>query len=115
MKIYRIDIPIYFGYLIIVFDNDFKEVISKLKIETRGRDNLHEFGAFTTSQRNKKGITQYFLIFKKSPNHSEIAHEALHLTNWIMLDRGLVSDWVNDEAQAYLLGWVVAQVYNRKK
>lgn len=115
MNKHKIDIPIYFGYLIVVFDNDFQKVINKLNLDTKGRNNLAEYGAITMSQRNKKGVSQYFVIFPENVSHTVIAHEALHVTNWIMSDRCITADLVNDEPQAYLLGWVVGQIYKAKK
>jgi hypothetical protein len=115
MKKHKIDIPIYFGYLILVFENDFKKAIEKLKLDTKGRTNLPEYASITFSERNKKGVSQYFILFKKgTKDHSVIAHEALHVVNWIMSDRGIACDLINDEPQAYLLGWVIKQIYKFK-
>lgn len=114
MKKHKIKIPIYNGSLIILFTKDFNKVASKYKLKKLLDQDLNGFGAFCTAQPTKKGLTQYFLIFSKKPTHSVIAHEAIHATNWIMSDRKIVPDLINDEPQAYLLGWIVKQVYKYK-
>lgn len=114
MRYKKVDIPIYFGYLTIIFANNFKKAISKFKLNTGGRNNLHEYGAITFGQRDKKGVTDYYLVFHSNASHSEIAHEALHIVNWIFKDRYIELDLINDEPGAYLLGWVIDQVYKAK-
>jgi DNA-binding transcriptional regulator YiaG len=46
---------------------------------------------------------------------STIAHEALHITSFVMKRVGMHPDVNNDEAQAYLLSWIVEQVYKEFK
>lgn len=76
---------------------------------------MHEFAAVTFNERDKEGVTQYFILFPKNPDHGVIAHEIVHTVNAIMLDRRIALDPINDEAQAYLTGWVIQQVYKAKK
>lgn len=115
MKIYKTDIPLYFGKLIIVFSKDFDKTVTKLKLDTKGHTNLNGFTSFVMAQPNKRGITRYYMILAHDIDNSIIAHEALHVTNWIMNDRLIRPDFVNDEPQCYLLGWVVAQVEKAKR
>lgn len=115
MKIYKTDIPLYFGKLIIVFSKDFDKAVTKLKLDTKGQSNLNGFSSFVMTKPNKKGITRYYMILAPKVDNSAIAHEALHVTNWILNDRHIMADFVNDEPQAYLLGWVVAQVDKAKR
>jgi hypothetical protein len=44
-----------------------------------------------------------------------IAHEAFHVSSFIMKRVGINPDVNNDEAQAYLLSWIVEQVYTEYK
>jgi len=44
-----------------------------------------------------------------------ISHEAFHITSFIMKRIGIKPDVNNDEAQAYLLSWIVEQVYKQFK
>lgn len=111
---HKVNIPIYHGKLFIFFTKDFNKVAKKYNLKKLIGEDLNGFGAFCTAQENKKGITQYFLIFGKKPSHSIIAHECIHAVNWIMSDRKIAPDLINDEPQAYLLGWVVSQVYKAR-
>ena len=43
--------------------------------------------------------------------HGTIAHEAVHIAHFIMKDRGLIEGFDNDEAEAYLVDWIVDQTY----
>ena len=40
-----------------------------------------------------------------------VAHEILHTTNRILLRRGVVADFDNDEPQTYLDGWLTDKYY----
>lgn len=42
----------------------------------------------------------------------EIAHEALHITNRILSDRGVIADFENDEAQTYLMTFLFEKLTN---
>lgn len=109
-KVKRYDIPIYFGYLYVVLSDNFQESAEKLHLPV-GETPLKCFGACTWGKHNKKNVTEYFLFFPPDPSHMSIAHESLHVVNWIFNDRNIKLDVVYDEPQAYLLGWVVTKVY----
>lgn len=110
-KVKKIAIPIYFGWLFIVFSDDFNKTIKELKLDTEGRDDLHLFGAIVFQARNKKGVSKYTMLFDKKPSHGEIAHETVHVVNAIYMDRRITLDPLNDEPQAYLTGWITSEVY----
>lgn len=108
----KTDIPIYFGYVVIVFSEDVKAVSDKYKL------GLSEQGypAFVKGNRNSNGITQYWLVFdRKKISHSIIAHEVTHCANWIFYDRDITVDFRNDEPYAYLVGWITGVVYRAIK
>lgn len=48
------------------------------------------------------------------PTPGIIAHEAKHLLNKIFIDIGQDLDRYNDEAECYLLGWIVNRIYEVK-
>ncbi len=69
-----------------------------------------------------EGVDKYNLILlnkKYLPDEafaiSTIAHEAFHVTNFISKRVGIKPNVNNDEAQAYLLSWIVEQVYKEFK
>lgn len=47
----------------------------------------------------------------KFPQKGYVAHELLHTTNKILGSRGIVADFENDEAQAYLLAYLTEKYY----
>ena len=115
MKIKKVQIPIYFGYLHIVCCKDFVKACKKLKINTDGND-VRCWGAFCTKYVDKKGVIHYYALFKPKPSHSIIAHETVHIVNYIFDDRHIPATGIeNDEPQAYLTGWVADKIYKAIK
>lgn len=110
---YKTAIPIYFGWLYVIFSDDFNATVDRHRIVTDGK-NVNHYGAFTYGRRNSNGIAEYFVVFDKSPGNSLIAHEVVHLVNWIFKDACISLDIINDEPQAYLTGWVTEQIYKAK-
>ena len=113
MKKNKTKIPIYFGFLHIVFAKDFVKACKKLKINTEGHD-VNHWGAFCNRYTSKKGFLHYQVLFKPKVSATIIAHETVHLVNMIFDDRHMQLDIKNDEAQAYLTGWVTDQIYKTK-
>ena len=100
------------GKLVIVLTNSADMVIKHHPDWKINNNNLyaHSFMA------NHKGIQGFFIIlnFDSSNNkitHGVIAHEAIHATNAIFSERGVVADFYNDEPYAYLIKWIVDQVH----
>jgi len=114
MRVVKLDIPIYQGYLRIVITKDFVKAAKKLNIDDEGND-LNLFGAFVTLSRDKRGIPIYNVFFHKNVGHNLLAHEVCHLVNFIFSDRKIKLDILNDEPQAYLTGWVTAEIYKALK
>lgn len=109
MKIKEIEIPIYYGNLILVKTNNLKKLNRKFTIDG---DITKLFGAVTFTQHDKDGFTKYIIAFNKEDiTPSLIAHEAVHLVNYIFRDRLIYLDSLNDEPQAYLTGWIVDQCH----
>lgn len=109
---YRVQVPIYFGNLYIKFSKDFIKDAGRLKINLT--DNANEWLGLAFRKSQKKAGAYCILIKRNTPD--VIAHECLHVVNYILHDRGITIDTANDEVQAYLLSWVVSQVelVNRK-
>jgi hypothetical protein len=114
MKKHKVYIPIYFGYLHIIFAKDFEKACKKYKINTMGHD-VNHWDAFCTHFTSKKGALHYCVLFRPKAKHETIAHEVVHLVNRIFDDRHMKLDAINDEAQAYLTGWVTNEIYKRRK
>ena len=110
MKIKKINIPIYMGMLTIIIDKDLSYVEKKYKTRS-----LKGYGAVTLKE--KKKYREYVVAFEYVSG-SIIAHEIVHIINYIYLDCGIKLDAKNDENQAYLTGWLfeeIEKVLNQKK
>ena len=76
-----------------------------------------DVSAFFT-QTELKGIGNFWIVFKNtksSLNINTMSHEAAHATNAILNSRGIKPSFSNDEAQAYLSGWVSEVAYKTIK
>jgi len=102
MKIKIIDIPIYFGSLVVIKTDSFKEVNEKYN--TEAGDDLYEAVVFESKKDD------HLVVAIKRADWSIIAHEVVHLVNAIFLICGIELDRINDEPQAYLTGWIINEI-----
>lgn len=102
MKVKKIDIPIFGGNLTIIFCNDLLEVSKKY-----GTISLSNYGAVTL--RNESKFKEYVVAFEYYSG-SIIAHEIVHIINYIFIDVGVQLDRDNDETQAYLTGYLFTKI-----
>jgi hypothetical protein len=102
MRKKTIDIPIYQCKLTIILDKDLSYISKKYKTI-----DLSNYGAVTMRVPNKH--SEYIVAFEYSDG-SIIAHEVIHLVNYIFKDRGIKLDIKNDEPQAYLTGWLFKEI-----
>lgn len=82
-----------------LYHTNLKIVVSKK------HPNLKKYAAFVTVKKNTVIV---FISPKCTPD--VIAHEAVHVVNIIFKRVCIQLDIDNDEAQAYLTGWVVKQL-----
>lgn len=108
-KWHKINIPIFYGTLYINFTKDFKREAKKLRIKCSKTKYL----GLAFRVRTKRD-TGYGILLRRV-DQSVIAHEALHITNFILKDLNLEIDSKNDEVQAYILGWIVKEINKIKK
>jgi hypothetical protein len=54
-----------------------------------------------------------YVIYLRKKNISTLAHECLHVANMILERANVKVDLDNDEAQAYLLGFLIKKCLNR--
>lgn len=102
MKKTTIDIPIYQCKLTIIIDKDLSYVEKKYNTTS-----LSNYGAITMRVPNK--FSEYIMAFEYSEG-SIIAHEIVHLKNYIYQDKGIELDRFNDEPEAYLIGWLFKEI-----
>lgn len=63
-------------------------------------------GEYVIATTCTKGGDVYLYYNKDKINGGALAHECLHLVNFIFLNKGIEASLDNDEHQAYLLGWL---------
>ena len=97
-----IKIPMYCSRLIVIFDKDLSYVQNKYKTAP-----LDNYGAVTLIDNSK--YRTYVVAFE-CKDYSLIAHEIVHIINYIYLDCGIELDRVNDENQAYFSGWLFEEI-----
>jgi hypothetical protein len=114
-----VKVPIYQNALHIVITNNYMEDLAQI--------NKKYFNEFTKEhdvlgQNQQRGGSTLIIInagkhkkiFKKDWEIeliATIAHEAFHATNTMMNSFGARPDAMNDEPQAYLLDWIVKEIY----
>jgi len=103
MKSKTINIPIYCGKITIIIDKDLLSVQKIYKTTS-----LEDFGAVTL--KHKTDYRHYIVAFTDRKHLSNIAHEIVHLKNYIYLDCAMV-DRYNDEPEAYLTGWLFQEIH----
>lgn len=108
--IYKEKIPIYHGEIWIIFSDDFIESGKELGIEFRKSAN-ECLGLALRKEIKGPGVYCIFIKTHKRLSVDVLAHEALHIVNYIFEDRGISINTKNDEPQAYMLGWVLSNVY----
>lgn len=98
----KIKIPQYCCEVTIVLDDDLKWVE-----RTFDTSSLDEYGAVTLKDKSKY---RHYVVAFESSDRSTIAHEIVHLINYIFIDCGIELDRVNDENQAYFTGWLFNEI-----
>lgn len=106
MKKKTIKIPIYYAKLTMILDKDLSWVIKKYGLD----ESCQQYGAMTL--RDGSGYRHYVVAFTDPEHLSNLTHEAIHVKNYLFIDCAMQCDRYNDEAEAYLCGWLVDQMYD---
>lgn len=104
----KIDIPIFFGTLVLFQDYDIEKACAIAEFDY---DPENKFDAYAGISVDKKGNTGFVIIFAKCTPEI-IAHEATHVANRICERNEMEKD---EELIAYLTGWVVTQCHKYLK
>lgn len=99
-----INVPIYECKLTMILSKDLSHIEKKYKTGT-----LNDFGACTI--KDKVDYRHYIVCFTDKDHLSNIAHEVVHIKNYIYLDCAMEPDLKNDEPEAYLTGWLFQEIY----
>lgn len=104
MKIYKKKIPLYFETLKIVVSKDFEKSLKALKVPHQFDVNNYDSFIFP----HKDCI---YLFINSKATAGVIAHEAVHIVNYVFKRANISLDFDNDEPQAYLMGWIVDTIH----
>jgi len=114
----------YGSKLIVVVDPHPGKAATKLNIENPGLDIDYppEYAVAVTFERfykgkKDKGIRQYIVVVVNTlhADPSVLAHEAVHVVNYLFAHAGVEPDVDNDEPQAYMIGYVVECIWKTLK
>ena len=108
----KIKAPIYITSFTVFFYDDIDE-INKLFYK---KDLVvsNEYNGWLATRDNDIFIG-FWIKNSDYPTAGTIAHEAKHLVNKIFQDIGQELDLENDEAECYLLGWIVDEIHKIKE
>ena len=99
----KIKVPIYNAGILLIIADDFGSAMGDY-----AEEDYEKYFAVTipTTPFN------YIVGFEKEALcHMIVSHEACHLAHRIMNDAGLEHTLLNDEAEAYLQGYIVNEIY----
>ena len=108
----KFKIPLYYGSLHIAICNDVEKEIEDVRKKFYVNTDEYDFAGYSEATEN-----HYLILLNKKHLISDdfaigtLAHEAFHVTSFVMKRVGIKADVNNDEAQAYLLSWIIEQTY----
>lgn len=106
MRVKKIQIPIYYGYLHIIVTSGGMQCVK----ERYGlKENVENYGAFVWSNYIG-GVSQYYISIDEGVKGDLLVHEIIHLVNAVFIHIGASLDVHNDEPQAYLAGWFFKEI-----
>lgn len=107
------EVPIYGGVFVVILTNDTEKL--KKHFPDFPNDSIYAMSK-VGEWKNRRGYI-VVLNFKNIDKitHGVIAHEAIHISNFIAKDVGFTPNFDNDESIAYLTQWVVNNIYSFMK
>lgn len=107
-------VPIYHNRVVLIETNDGGKIEKKYGLETE----YHLYAHTWDWKISIKGIDYacIFIVFNTASKEDKvdegiIAHEAFHASSIIMDRKGVKADYENDEAQAYLIEYLVREIH----
>lgn len=97
------EIPIFRGTVTLYYVKELKEVEEKYKTRS-----LKDYGAI--AMHNPTSSFKDYIVAFECIDYSLVAHEIVHLINYLFLDCGIELDRTNDETQAYLTGFFFHEI-----
>lgn len=119
MVIKNINVPIYGSRLHIVMTGNFIEDCIEINKKFDNNFTKEDETLGFCQQRGSHllvviNVGKHDKVYKKNSEIevvSTMCHEAVHLCNYLFMDKGIDLDLVNDEPQAYLTDWFMKEIY----
>jgi hypothetical protein len=109
-------IPLYNGYFIVVFSNGPKQVAKVLRCKESEITYMYAHSFYNFCHKGYESFAVCFNLWGETEvTTGTIIHEVVHASNRVLLSRGVEPDFENDEASAYLAGWMGDIVVNFMK
>lgn len=106
LKIYRKKIDIFHYTLEICVADDLQNAAKKYSCD----EDLERYEAVVLTQNN---ISKVIVIIHHNASIGVISHEAVHAANEILDYVGIDMSYKNDEAQAYLVGYIAEFIHKK--
>jgi len=97
------EIPIFRGTVTLYYCTSLAEI--EEKYNTRS---LKDYGA--VAMHNPTNSFKDYIVAFECIDYSLVAHEIVHLINYLFIDCGIELDRTNDETQAYLTGFFFKKI-----
>ncbi len=97
-------IPIYQYRLTMIYNKNIENVAKKYKLKL-----YYDYSAFTFEDDLKH---RHIIVAFREKDLSVVAHEIVHIKNYILLGIGANLDLNNDEFEAYLTMYLFDKIYN---
>jgi hypothetical protein len=119
IKTKQIEVPIYGSYVTFIYSNSYDAIVEYAKTDKRTEEDIDYL-----KTNDYEGLHMplssgcYYLIIKKNKDKYEeidtITHEVSHLVTDILHDSGVKVNRKNDEAYAYLTGYLNKEFFKFK-
>jgi len=103
MRVFKHAAPLYFTKLNIVVAKDFKIALEKLKLPYSLDPSRYQAFVYPAEKA-------LYVFVRKKTNGYVIAHESIHIANYIFQDVHIKLDIENDEPYAYSVSWAYNQI-----
>jgi len=100
----KIRVPIYNAYILLIISKNLVRDMAKYTDDVSSGDRALTIH-FNSPLKYVVGFERQTIC------HQYISHEACHVTHRIMMDTGIDHTLIADEAEAYLIGYIVNKIY----
>lgn len=84
--------------------------MNKLRLDYNPKFDINQYESFVTFQNEV-----IYIFVRSKTDAGVIAHESIHIANYIFKHANIEFDINNDEPYAYLMGWVVEEIHKAIK